>query len=332
MRSGATVNQPKLLFSPACLEPLGKRRHTTLEKRTRRQARNWTAFAAGCYQSPKATENFNIASGLIRGETGVGRAGGPQPRQSTDSVDDEAIACGARRDDRTCFPRPSAGRGILRLVQADAAAQGPQQPPDDPDADGGALRRRHPRQHGQPARRAADRARALQARAGHQGRRLHQVLRRPEADLRQVDDHHDGALWQKIRMPQQPAFHPDMFAEYIPYFLAAIRTKMEIWAEARPDRRDRRDGGADLDARRRHDLQGAVRPRHAVQPALRVQVREDLHRRDEPQVDPPQEGGRRGVRDHRGERGQGDGSLGRRAARGVRRRPARGSASARCSR
>jgi len=42
---------------------------------------------------------------------------------------------------------------------------------------------------------------------------------------------HDGALWQKIRMPQQPAFHPDMFAEYIPYFLAAIRTKMELWGE-----------------------------------------------------------------------------------------------------
>ncbi|MGZ5918791.1 MAG: cytochrome P450, partial [Hyphomicrobium sp.] len=40
----------------------------------------------------------------------------------------------------------------------------------------------------------------------------------------------DGVLWQKIRMPQQPAFHPDMFAEYIPYFLAAIRTKMELWA------------------------------------------------------------------------------------------------------
>ena len=34
---------------------------------------------------------------------------------------------------------------------------------------------------------------------------------------------HDGALWQKIRMPQQPAFHPDMFAEYVPYFLSAIR-------------------------------------------------------------------------------------------------------------
>jgi cytochrome P450 len=41
---------------------------------------------------------------------------------------------------------------------------------------------------------------------------------------------HDGALWQKIRMPQQPAFHPDMFAEYIPYFLRAICTKMENWA------------------------------------------------------------------------------------------------------
>jgi cytochrome P450 len=41
---------------------------------------------------------------------------------------------------------------------------------------------------------------------------------------------HDGALWQKIRMPQQPAFHPDMFGEYIPYFLDAIRSKMELWA------------------------------------------------------------------------------------------------------
>ena len=41
---------------------------------------------------------------------------------------------------------------------------------------------------------------------------------------------HDGALWQKIRMPQQPAFHPDMFAEYIPYFLDAIRAKMEVWS------------------------------------------------------------------------------------------------------
>ena len=41
----------------------------------------------------------------------------------------------------------------------------------------------------------------------------------------------DGALWQKIRMPQQPAFHPDLFAEYIPYFLEAIHTKMDLWAD-----------------------------------------------------------------------------------------------------
>ncbi|MBK9079033.1 MAG: cytochrome P450 [Hyphomicrobium sp.] len=41
----------------------------------------------------------------------------------------------------------------------------------------------------------------------------------------------DGALWQKIRMPQQPAFHPDMFAEYIPYFINAIHTKMDLWSK-----------------------------------------------------------------------------------------------------
>jgi len=41
---------------------------------------------------------------------------------------------------------------------------------------------------------------------------------------------HDGALWQKIRMPQQPAFHPDAFVEYVPYFIDAIKTKMDIWA------------------------------------------------------------------------------------------------------
>ncbi|MGI9523033.1 MAG: cytochrome P450 [Hyphomicrobiaceae bacterium] len=41
----------------------------------------------------------------------------------------------------------------------------------------------------------------------------------------------DGALWQKIRMPQQPAFHPDMFVDYVPYFVAAINQKMEHWAD-----------------------------------------------------------------------------------------------------
>lgn len=42
---------------------------------------------------------------------------------------------------------------------------------------------------------------------------------------------HDGALWQKIRMPQQPAFHPDAFTDYIPYFIEAIKTKMANWGE-----------------------------------------------------------------------------------------------------
>ena len=41
----------------------------------------------------------------------------------------------------------------------------------------------------------------------------------------------DGKLWQKIRMPQQPAFHPDMFADYIPYFLDAIDAKMKLWED-----------------------------------------------------------------------------------------------------
>jgi cytochrome P450 len=41
----------------------------------------------------------------------------------------------------------------------------------------------------------------------------------------------DGALWQKIRMPQQPAFHPDMFVAYVPYFVEAIKQKMAQWDE-----------------------------------------------------------------------------------------------------
>ncbi len=41
----------------------------------------------------------------------------------------------------------------------------------------------------------------------------------------------DGALWQKIRTPQQPAFHPDAFGDYIPYFNQAIKSKMDQWAE-----------------------------------------------------------------------------------------------------
>ena len=41
----------------------------------------------------------------------------------------------------------------------------------------------------------------------------------------------DGALWQKIRAPQQPAFHPGMFEEYFPYLMSAIDSKMARWAK-----------------------------------------------------------------------------------------------------
>ncbi|HEY7645842.1 MAG TPA: cytochrome P450 [Hyphomicrobiales bacterium] len=40
----------------------------------------------------------------------------------------------------------------------------------------------------------------------------------------------DGALWQKIRMPQQPAFTPKMFGEYLPYLLSSVKDKTEEWA------------------------------------------------------------------------------------------------------
>jgi enediyne biosynthesis protein E7 len=39
----------------------------------------------------------------------------------------------------------------------------------------------------------------------------------------------DGALWQKIRAPQQPAFHPNMFEVYFPYLMSAIDSKMARW-------------------------------------------------------------------------------------------------------
>jgi len=41
----------------------------------------------------------------------------------------------------------------------------------------------------------------------------------------------DGALWQNIRQPQQPYFHPNALAEYVPYLLAAIRAKMAAWEQ-----------------------------------------------------------------------------------------------------
>ncbi len=41
----------------------------------------------------------------------------------------------------------------------------------------------------------------------------------------------DGALWQRLRSPQQPAFHPNMFEVYFPYLMSAIESKMARWAK-----------------------------------------------------------------------------------------------------
>ena len=40
----------------------------------------------------------------------------------------------------------------------------------------------------------------------------------------------DGALWQKIRVPQQAAFHPGMFEDYLPHLLKSLRSKADRWA------------------------------------------------------------------------------------------------------
>jgi cytochrome P450 len=40
----------------------------------------------------------------------------------------------------------------------------------------------------------------------------------------------DGALWQKIRQPQQPYFHPHVYADYLPYFQDALRLRAEQWS------------------------------------------------------------------------------------------------------
>ena len=39
----------------------------------------------------------------------------------------------------------------------------------------------------------------------------------------------DGALWQNIRQPQQPFFHPAVYATYLPHFMVAVRSKIDEW-------------------------------------------------------------------------------------------------------
>jgi cytochrome P450 len=41
----------------------------------------------------------------------------------------------------------------------------------------------------------------------------------------------DGALWQKVRQPQQPYFHPNVYASYMPHFMVAVRSKMDEWSK-----------------------------------------------------------------------------------------------------
>ncbi|MEE9587618.1 MAG: cytochrome P450 [Hyphomicrobiaceae bacterium] len=40
----------------------------------------------------------------------------------------------------------------------------------------------------------------------------------------------DGALWQKIRQPQQPRFHPHVYTAYLSYLLVSIKKKMDEWS------------------------------------------------------------------------------------------------------
>jgi cytochrome P450 len=41
----------------------------------------------------------------------------------------------------------------------------------------------------------------------------------------------DGALWQKVRQPQQGYFHPNVYADYLPHFMVAVRSKMDQWSK-----------------------------------------------------------------------------------------------------
>jgi len=40
----------------------------------------------------------------------------------------------------------------------------------------------------------------------------------------------DGSLWQKIRKPQQPFFHPNVYEEYFPHLMTAVKSKIVEWS------------------------------------------------------------------------------------------------------
>ena len=41
----------------------------------------------------------------------------------------------------------------------------------------------------------------------------------------------DGSLWQKIRKPQQPFFHPSVYEEYFPHLMTAVKSTAEDWSD-----------------------------------------------------------------------------------------------------
>ncbi len=41
----------------------------------------------------------------------------------------------------------------------------------------------------------------------------------------------DGSLWQKIRKPQQPFFHPSVYEDYYPHLMTAVKSKISEWSD-----------------------------------------------------------------------------------------------------
>ncbi len=41
----------------------------------------------------------------------------------------------------------------------------------------------------------------------------------------------DGSLWQKIRKPQQPFFHPNVYEDYYPHLMTAVKSKITQWTD-----------------------------------------------------------------------------------------------------
>jgi len=94
----------------------------------------------------------------------------------------------------------------------------------------------------------------------------------------------DGALWQKIRRPQQPYFHPHVvYAEYVPHLLVAVRSKLAEWREfaRRGETVEMLEQGwtmaADMICRAMFDREVPFNP-HAVFGAVKAYTNTENHR------------------------------------------------------